>query len=164
MEQRETLGKIVSDLMQKQPDITDPIELERAQEAEYFKCLIGQVEWGKKNLQDSFFIEVNTKREKAFQGYVYRNLHAARQSCPTPFFDQAVYKYNHLEEELVFIWAVPDQDTCIWMRDNALMVPPEQKELLHYVLSYYDGSLLQVAKKLNNETDDAPSIILFREN
>lgn len=163
MEQRETLGKIVSDLMQKTPDTTDPIELQRAQEEEYFKCLIGQVEWGKKNLDGDFFIEVNTKREQKFEGYVYRNFHAARQSCPTPFYDQAVYKYSHTEEELVFIWAIPDKDTCEWMKMNVLHIPSDQKELLHYVLSYYDGSLLQLAKKLNNENAEAPSIILFKE-
>lgn len=164
METKKTAGQIVSELMQKTPDTTDPIELQRAQEEEYIKCLIGQVQWGKKHLQGDFFIEVNSKKERALAGMVTRNLHAARQSCPTPFYDQAVYKYFHAVEELAFIWVIPDQGTCAWFQANALNIPSDQKELLNFVLSYYDGSLLQLAKKLNNEADEAPSIILFKES
>ena len=82
---------------------------------------------------------------------VIRNYFLTRFSCPTPEWDQAVYKYDTKSDSLDFLWVVPAKDICKNLKDNALNIDPSEKELLNFVLSFEDGTLLQLSKKLNNE-------------
>src|ERR1700691_2980131 len=106
---RETVGKISSELLQKEPETRDPIEIQREvhkqYEAEIFEC----IERGKKLFPGDFYVEVVTKKERLMQN-VLRNYYFPILACPTPTYDQTVYKYHFWDERIEFLWVVPAKD------------------------------------------------------
>lgn len=148
---KETAGKIATDLMYKS-DIPDHSVHEQMQEMleGYEKNVIECIERGKKLFPQDFFIVAETKREKALKNII-RQYFIPRLSCPTPCYDNTVYKYHAKDEHLEFLWVLPDKEAHKYLRENALTVPSEYKELLKYVLDDADGTLLVKCMKLNEE-------------
>lgn len=159
--ERDTVGKISSVLIQKEPDTYSPLEQMSEQLSDYDKHIFDCIELFKKSLQvnSDFYIVVITKKEPLMKN-VLRSYFAARLSCPTPDYDQAVYKYNYKDESINFLWVIPSKDTCQLLRDNALIVHDSEKGLLAFVLDFYDDTLLRKAKKLNNEIYDSPLLAI----
>jgi hypothetical protein len=153
------LGKISLDLGLKTAGEINTIthtvaEQGKEQLKEYIPNLIEAVNKGKILRPDQdFYIIVLTKRERLMQN-VMRHFFFTRTSCPTPDFDQAVYFYSHLKEEVEFVWVLPDRDTAFYFFHNPLSIPPEDKCLLDIVVDYFDGTLDREAKKRNGETKD----------
>lgn len=149
---RETVGKLATDLSKKEPDTRDPIELEREMHKDYEKNLYACIERATKDssIHGDFYVVVETKKERLLPN-VLRNYFFYRKTCPTPTTDQTVYRYNAAHEVLEFLWVVPSEDTCRLLRNNVLEVAPEEKDLLHFVLDFYDGVLLRRAQSLNGE-------------
>lgn len=87
---------------------------------------------------------------------VYHNYYLARKSCPTPEYDQTVYQYIYSADALKYLWTIPDKETCLVYRENALFVVEEEKKLLKYILDFFDGSLDRLCRKLNKEPGDTP--------
>lgn len=152
---REKLGKIATDLAKKEPDTRDPIELERAMHTNYVRELETTVHEGFKQYTDSFYVVVITKKEPLMPN-VLRNYFFSRQSCPTPDYDQTVYRYDHQTDTLDFLWVIPSKDTCILFKQNALEIDPQERQLLKFVLDFADGTLFTLAKKLNSECANSP--------
>lgn len=153
--ERKTVGQISSELAQKQPETTSVIELQREIQKDYIDNL---VECAKNNLdkyQNNFYISVLTKLEPLMTN-VFRNYFFATQACPTPNYDQAVYRFNRISEEIEFLWCLPSRDAAHHLMQNAIHVVPEERWLLDLVLQMSDGSLFKLAKKLNNERMDSP--------
>jgi hypothetical protein len=77
----------------------------------------------------------------------------ATQDAPTPWYDQTVYEYKHegMIDEITFLWTVPSKDTCEMYAREVKYVSKEEKELVKFVLEFYDGTLLKRAKQLNGE-------------
>ena len=75
--------------------------------------------------------------------------HCIRYKC-----DSWVYKYNHKEEELEYIWTIPDRETCHIFVDNAMLIHPDEKDLLKMIMDFRDGTLWKLCKKLNGEKAD----------
>jgi hypothetical protein len=128
----------------------------REQLENYEKELYDCFEHGKKYYQN-FYIVVITKKEKLMKN-VLRNYFLHRATCPTPQYDEAVYKVDAINEIIDFLWVVPGKQTCFHLRENALTIPEDHKVLLQYVLNFFDGTLLRKAKELNGEVET--SIIL----
>jgi hypothetical protein len=152
---RDTVGKLSLDLLQKEAEQTDAIELGRAMRAgatgsEIEDMIIDCVEDGQKKYSTNFYVVILQKKERLMQNVV-RNYILHRLSCPTPNYDQTVYLYNKNDDMLEFIWVIPSEDTCLMLRDNALQIPDDEKDLLNFVLDFYDGTLLKIAKRLNGE-------------
>jgi len=171
----QTVGKIASDLMLKTPDSNDPIEIQRATEQEYLDNLMWCVQHALKKvdcssiashdecknrtaLEGDFYVAALLKKEKLLQN-VLRNYFIATKSCPTPTFDQTIYKYNSKKEAIEFLWVVPDQETALTLKDNKQIVVPSERGLLQFVLDYYNGNLHRVCKQLNGETMNAGSLL-----
>jgi hypothetical protein len=154
MSKKKTVGQASLELKEKHDVATrDPIELERAMHKDYEQEVITCVMRGRQALpHQNFYVVVEVKKERIMDN-VIRNLYFYRMSCPTPTYDQTVYKYHHKEEVLEYLWTVPSIDTCQIMKDNILQV--EEKELLEHVLDFADGTLLALAKQLNNEIEDS---------
>lgn len=154
---KKTVGSQYLEVAYKQPETRDPIELQREMQREYVdnvkKCILDY----RKDHPNDFFIVNITKREKLMPNLL-RNYFFARDTCPTPDWDQSVYYYNHAYETVAYLWTVPDRDTCIYFRENALHVTPEEKQLLQFVLQFFDGTLLNIAKRFNKEEKDSPLI------
>lgn len=149
---REKIGVIATDLLQKIPETLSPIEQTRENLTEYEKNIWECVDTAKKKFDcNELYIVVITKKERLMEN-VLRNYFCARSSCPTPDFDQTVYKYYRSMDCLEFMWTVPARDICEYLRANKEYVHPEEIGLLRFVLDYYDETLLRLAKKLNGET------------
>lgn len=154
---KETVGKVARDLMLKDEPSHSPIDYEREMHKDYEKNIQECIARGKKDFPGNFYVLVITKKERLMQN-VIRNYFMARQSCPTPEWDQTVYFYDRKNDVLQFLWVIPAKDVCEHLKDNALQVAPEEKGLLEFVLSYYDGTLFQLAKKRNGEIATSPEL------
>ena len=106
-------------------------------------------------MDTDFYVVVNTKKERLMDN-VIRNYFYHRKSCPTPEWDQVVYKYKYSSGELEFMWVVPSMHTCKMFKENLLSIDKKEKELLQFVLDYEDGTLFRLAKKENGERDETP--------
>jgi len=152
-----TVGKIATDLLAK-PEIGHTV-IDQMQEnlTDYDKNIFLCVENAKKTFPGDFYVVVECKKERLLEN-VLRNYFFARLSAPTPGWDQTVYKYHRKRDALEFLWVVPSKDACEYMTINKQYIPESEYELLRFVLSYNDGTLLKIAKKLNGEADDRPLI------
>lgn len=155
---KETVGKVASDLMQKAPESRNPMEIQREMQKEYIDELIKCVNDHKSKYHGNFFIVVITKNEKLMPN-VFRNYFFARQTCPTPDYDQSVFRYVRADEAIDYIWTIPSRDTCHHLKENALYVAPEERELLSFVLQFSDKTLYKLAKKLNKEEEKSNLIV-----
>lgn len=150
-EGHQTVGALSSELIKKDThNDHSPVEQMRENLTDYDKNFYECLYQGKKRYPDDFYIVVITKREPLLKN-VFRNYFFHRHSCPTPEYDQACYRFIKKKEEFEFLWVIPAKDICIEMKNNQEMVPPDQFSLLHYVLSFIDGSLLKKSKMLNGE-------------
>jgi len=151
MKKKKTVGEIASELLQKTPESTDPIEIQRECHKDYIENLKQVVDRGIKELgQVDFFVEVDLKKEKLLEN-VLRNYFLYRKTCPTPGHDQSVYKYHHKSGNLEYLWTVPDKETCDVFARNAHLVVPEERLLLDFVLNFYNGQLLHLSRRMNGE-------------
>lgn len=151
---QETVGKVSLDLSQKDPYSRDPIELQREMHKDYVSNVIECINRSKKDFPNDFFVVVITKKERLMPN-VLRNYFTARLTCPTPEYDQTVYKYLSKREDLEYLWTIPSKDTVSLLINNALEVSPEERELLMHALSFTDGTYFRKAKELNGEADDS---------
>ena len=152
--QRDTVGKISSELAQKEPESRDVVELQRKMQEDYIDHLKQCVETHKKIFPEDFYVVVITKNEKLMPN-VFRNYFSARLSCPTAEYDQSVFKYHAKDEYVEYLWTVPSKDACIHLKENAQYVVKEEQPLLKFVLHFLDGTLDRVAKHMNGESIDS---------
>lgn len=152
MSDRKTVGSLSQELLQKQFDTRDPIELQREMQQEYIDNLVACVQKNISHFRGDFYVVIITKKEPLMPN-VLRNYFFARKSCPTPDYDQTVYRYKYAAEELEYVWCVPDRETCFVFLENKDKVIFEETELLKTIIDFNDGSLFRMAKKLNNEQE-----------
>ena len=158
VEKKETVGKVATDLMQQDAPTRDPIELERAMHEQYEKNVWECVARSQKLFTGNFYVVVLTKREKLLQNVIHHYFFG-RLTCPTPDYDQTVYYYSPTHDSIEFLWVIPSKDTCEHLRDHAIEVAPSERDLLNYVLDFYDDTLMKKAKKLNGEALETPMLI-----
>jgi hypothetical protein len=149
----DTVGKISSELLQKAPDSRDPIEIQREIHKSYEKEFVECMRRGRLVYTDAFYVVVITKKERLMEN-VLRNYFTYRVSCPTPEYDQAVYKI-HKDDKIQFLWVLPSKDTCEMFIRHAGEIVPDERWLLYYILADNNGDLLKLSKQLNNEEVDS---------
>lgn len=151
--QRDTVGKVARDLLIKSGDENHSVNEQMSENlSEYDKNIYECIERSKKEFMFDFYVIVITKNEKLMPN-VLRHYFLSRHSCPTPQYDEAVYKYHRKDDRIEFLWVVPSKPTCEHFVMNALTIPDEEKELLNFVLKFTSGELDALAQKLNNEKD-----------
>ena len=155
---RKKVGKIAIELQNKQQNKIDPIELQREMTRDYIDNLIKCVDINKNKYNGKFFVVVLTKRETLLTN-IMRNMFFARETCPTPTFDQSVFRADPHSYDLEYIWTVPTEDTCEYIKNNALLLPEDHKELRQFVFDFYDGTLDKICGELNNEFNNEIKII-----
>ncbi len=147
----ETVGKISLDLLSKGDKNDHSVEEQmREQLNDYEKNVYECALLGSTIYNSDFYIVVLTKKEKLMEN-VLRHYFFHRQTCPTPDYDQAVYRFNSSIQALEFLWVIPSKDTCYYLKEHALEIPYKERELLQYVLDFFDDTLMVKAKKLNGE-------------
>lgn len=147
-----TVGELIIEQENKKIEGDVPVqELIDEAHKDWEKQVLECIDNGKKAYPNrDFFVVVLHKVERIYEG-ISRLFWLPRLTCPTPTFDQVVYKYHYGPEMLEFIWVIPDREVCQAYRDDPLSVPDEEKELRQFVLDFYDGTLDRKCKTLNNE-------------
>ena len=154
-----TMGKISTDLLAKHDGYqVSAVDQATENTKDYMKNLYECVDRGIVLYPGKdFYVHVETKKEKLLEN-VLRNYFIPKSDCPTPNYDQAIYKYMHASGDLVFMWVVPDRGTFFYFKENWKEIPPEEKDLLTFIRMFDDGTLLKLAKRLNGEKDDSPEL------
>jgi len=156
-EKKKTVGAEVYEQLSKyQPGgQADVREIQEVMQEDYFNRIDQEVKKSLHRLDGDFYVVMITIHTKIF-GKAIRQRPVCRQSCPSPQFDEAVFKYHRGTDSLEFLWVVPCKDACIHLSLNALIVAPEERDLRDFVLDFQDGTLLRKAKMLNGEKSDSP--------
>ena len=158
-DKRDTVGAISSALLEHQiHDDHSADEQMREQLTDYEKNIELCVDSGLKTYTHNFYVVVLTKKERLMQN-VIRNYFFHRSTCPTPEYDQIVYQFMRSAHTLEFLWVIPSKETCEYMRNNPLSIPESERELLNFVLDFYENSLLTMAKLKNSEHAESPLIM-----
>lgn len=110
-------------------------------------------------LDGDFFVTIYTKREHNLNN-VIRNYYFATKACPTPRFEQHLFKYYHQSGNLRYIWSVPDEENALMYKENKDRIEPEERQLLQFVLDFYDGTLLRLSKEFNGEAMHAGGALI----
>lgn len=169
MDKKKTAGQLLLDeakkLENKSMEMVSVIDLTNAmlKSDEFSKNMLNYIRQGKDAYHTDFYIIINMKKEALITMAGFQNVRTPpelKRNCPTPFYDQSVWKYHFKTEKLEYLWTIPDRDTCLYYRKFASQVVPEEQQLLNFVLQYYAGTLEQKAKELNGEKKGSPSVIL----
>ncbi len=151
MQKRDTVGKISWDLLAKADFLDHSAEEQMKEQLDTFEVeMLKAVDRGKQTFPDGFYVVVETKKEPKMKN-VLRNYFIIRNSCPTPQYDNAVYRYHTQSEQLEFLWVLPSRQVYNMLKEHALEIPLEERQLLQFVLEDGDGTLLKKCKKLNGE-------------
>lgn len=156
-EKRETVGALSSKLLMSEPSTRDPRDVEASRQQSYIKCMLDFIEKERHKYGKDFYIEVQLRANRLMPN-VFRNQFISKECCPTPTWDQTVYKYHFIPDDLEFLWTVPDKWLCKNMPNHVLEVPESEHELLKFVLDFNDGTLFKRMKQLNGEHLDSPLI------
>lgn len=161
--ERPTVGTILNEAKKKPVEKINAIELQRHlnPDEDYIRNLEICVKNNQHAFQGDFYVHVETKKDRILEKAI-RNYFQAKKDCPTPSYDQSIFRYNSQTQQLEWIWTIPSKDTCELLYFNAAFVVPEEKQLLSLVMKFYDGSLYRLMKKLNNERYDS-NILANRE-
>lgn len=155
---KKTVGAQVIDALQEKPQEISVEKQSREMTSDYLEHLLRCVDDGYNQYKCSFFIEVQTKNERLMPN-VFRNYFTNRHTCPTPNYDQSVFRYNVEKGQLEYLWTVPSRDACLHLMDNSSKVAYEEQGLLEFVKLFADGTLFKMCKKYNNEKLDSLEII-----
>jgi hypothetical protein len=102
------------------------------------------------NVGTEFFVVVLSKKERLLQNVV-RQFFFYRNSCPTPEYDQTVYRYIKKDDELEFLWCIPNNSLAAAMTYYPDNFTAEQQALVQYVKDFNSGKLDIKARQLNKE-------------
>jgi hypothetical protein len=148
---RDTVGKISWDLLANSSVLDHSADEQMKEQLDTYEAnMFEAIERGKKAFPQDFYIVVETKKEPKMKN-VIRNYFIVRQSCPTPQYDNSVYKFHHATEFCEFLWVLPSKQVYNMMKNRALELPAEERQLLQFVLEDSDGTLLRKCRMLNGE-------------
>lgn len=134
------------------------IDTQREIDKQYFEQIEECVKKhkGKLGFTGDFFITVISKKERVMEN-VIRRYFIARESLPTPNYDQTVWRFNQKVGDLQYIWTIPDHNTCQEMFNNPMKVPESEDWLLQMVQMFMTGRLYHATCKQFNIAIDVDS-------
>lgn len=157
MEKKKTYGQLVVDNWNT-PVEDDVIEYRRAMEPEIWNNVVSTAEKASQHSlyrNKDFYVVLLTKVERI--GHAVRTFCLARQSCPTPTYKQAVWKYKHNSGTLEYLWSIPDKILYYYILNNKgkVLADKECAETAKFVILMESGELLEWCKRENGEKKDA---------
>lgn len=114
-----------------------------------------------------FYISINARYEKLLNEY--NQVYFCRLSCPSPDFGQILYKVNHKNKTLEFIWVIPLKNNYkSIVKDlafNLNHINEGQRKLAKFCALMQSGELMKWCKIANNEKfDDRDGLYLKLNN
>ncbi len=81
----------------------------------------------------------------------------ARRSCPTPGYNQNVFKYHYQSSELEYLWTIPKKNLYwhFWKHRQFYLQHYKWKKMCSFVCLMESGQMLEWCKKENGELKDA---------
>jgi hypothetical protein len=160
--QSKTVGEYAYDLNLKAPETTNAVEMMEARlkgdttgsKSQWDQIFEDAYNFGRNRLPNQdFYIDISGKWERILgtERPQIRLYPFIKRACPSPQYDQTVFKYHHKDDRIEYLWTLPDKDTYNWYVDNAQIVHPDRWDLLKFVLKDKNGELLRQAKTLNGE-------------
>jgi len=145
-----SIGEIGPDAIELQQEIHQGSNSEKSYEEEIWDT----IDRGRKDsaICGDFYVVVLVKKERHLQNVV-RQLFFYRQSCPSPEYDQTVYRYHRKDDEIEFLWTIPNNAACQFLPRMGSDLPDDQKLLVEMVEAFLTGKLDQKARMLNKEPE-----------
>lgn len=142
-EPRKTVGAAAVELMNKGDQKQGVIDTQREMTKGYIDELIKCAQNGARSYPDKkpFYICVQTRRERLLANVV-RNQFYHRMTRPSPEYDLALYHYDPKEEQLRFVWCIPDKETVAEMSRPDYRPEHGEMQLYHFVKSFLGGTLI----------------------
>ena len=152
---RETVGKISSDLIVKSGDNTHSAHEQMCENlTDWDKNVKICMDRYKIIWPNSDFYVLVCTRKNPLMPNVFENYFTGLRACPTPQYDTTLYRYTTKDDKLSFLWVIPSKDTCIYMLENKMYIPPEEWQLLNFVWRFETRELDILAATLNNEVEN----------
>lgn len=139
---RQTVGEAALELIFKGDQKQGVIDTQREMTKGYIDQLIICAKAGMKAYPDKkpFYICVQTRRERLLHN-VIRNQFYHRMTRPLPTFDLALYHFDPADEQLRFVWCIPDKET-VEIMSSPDYKPTKGEEQLHYFVKCFMASTL----------------------
>lgn len=149
---------VQTDFIELEREINKGSNSERSYEEEVWLC----VDRGRKSdrIKGDFYVEVICSQEIALKNVIRRRF-LFKQACPTPNYDQAVYKYFRKDDEIEFLWSLPNKMASAWLQAHRFSLPADQLDLLKFVDDFKNGDLEKKCILLNGEKKKDKIIPLF---
>lgn len=152
---KKTVGACALELQAKGDEKINPIDMQRAMHAKgngsasFDDQVRTAVDRGKSQFEGDFFVVVLFKKERLLKNVV-RQYFFPRKSCPTPEYDQVIYKYFRKDEKIDFLWVIPDKQTVIDMVLIGDRLPKDQQDLVKFAVDFNSGELDKLRDRLNS--------------
>lgn len=177
-EKKKTVGQIAQRLSSDVTNLVAPMEVGLSKQEDYLHNLKWCVHHAMKKVDcydikghdmcknreayhGNFFVEVLLKKEGKLSN-VLRTFFIPRYSCPSPTNDHSVFMYNAKDDNIEYLWTVPDQETCGSFWESRDRIVPRDRPLMQMISDFKNGILLQRCKKLNGETQKAGILLEVR--
>lgn len=151
MNDSKPIGAISKELIEKEDYTTSAHEQGEQMLKEYEKNFEECATRGTKQFNNQpFYITIHTQRNKLMPNVLTLKW-IPRLSCPLPTYAQTIYSYDPTTQKHKLLWTIPDEASCAFIKDRVLELPGDQKELINYVLDFYDGKLDKLSDTLNSK-------------
>lgn len=160
MAEHKTHIELAREAIDKGAVATNPLDIAKEEEEKYmnalYECVANHKQlWPSKN----FFVHT-TMRCEPFARNEFKNFWTGHIDCPSPTYDQTLYHYIANGDRIELLWSIPNEEHARAFKQYAHNIKPEFWPTLQVVLDFYDGKLSQLARKLNNEPDNMPEVVL----
>lgn len=145
---RPTVGAIVEEAQTMESPSTDARELQQGMASNKMEPIFTALERGLKmfsaNIIYVVLIRIFDKPSKTI-----RNKYMPTTICPTPTFNQAVFRYDRTDGKFELLWTLPGMEICNYFLRNEQHLDKQQKELLKFVHDFKNGSLDRMQYECN---------------
>jgi hypothetical protein len=152
---KETFGQIVNKLRNKLPDKVLVTDQSQSMVITFDREVLKAVERGKSHFGGDFFVEVFFHPIPLVKEAI-KIRYLELEACPLPEPDQAVFHYQRKDDRIIRLWFLPCREAL--SRYKNLINPDiskEEKMLRDDVFAFYDGSLLALSNKLNDNIKES---------
>lgn len=167
----QTVGSKALELASKDDGSITPMDIAESNEQEYINNIIWCVEHAQKkvscrvngrdacnpyckdraSMDGDIFVDVEVRTDLKPIGNVIRAQFIPKLTCPSPRWDHSVFHYEKNKETISYLWSIPPKEWCEYYLKNPDLVPMGQEQMFLFIKSFYNGSLFEVAYKLNGE-------------